>query len=123
MVEEAKERRLLTPAERAVRNVAQQVEAEKAMSDHERGQKAFYENRARLKAERLAREAPESRAEDESKMKPGSRPNGRPWTPEEDAQLLALLNSKMDRPLIARKLKRTVNAITTRLMVLRAKGK
>ena len=91
------------------------------MSDHERGQKAFYENRARLKAERLAREAPESRAEDESKMKPGSRPNGRPWTPEEDAQLLALLNSKMD--VIARKLKRTVNAITTRLMVLRAKGK
>jgi hypothetical protein len=43
MVEEAKERRLLTPAERAVRNVARQVEAEKAMSDHERCQKAFYE--------------------------------------------------------------------------------
>ena len=38
MVEEAKERRLLTPAERAVRNVARQVEAEKAMSDHERCQ-------------------------------------------------------------------------------------
>ena len=38
-------------------------------------------------------------------MKRGPRPIGRPWTPEEDAQLLALLNSKMDRPLIARKLK------------------
>jgi hypothetical protein len=41
----------------------------------------------------------------------------------EDAQLLALLESKMDRPLIARKLKRTVAAITIRLMVLRGKTK
>jgi hypothetical protein len=56
-------------------------------------------------------------------MKLGPRPNGRPWTPAEDAQLLALLESKMDRPSIARKLKRTVSAITTRLMVLKAKGK
>jgi hypothetical protein len=55
-------------------------------------------------------------------MKLGPRPNGRPWTPAEDAQLLALLNSKMDRPSIARKLKRTVIAITTRLKVLRATG-
>jgi hypothetical protein len=47
------------------------------------------------------------------------RPNGRPWPPEEDAQLLALLESKMDRPLIGRKLKRTVVAITTRLKVIR----
>jgi predicted outer membrane protein len=44
-------------------------------------------------------------------MKLGPRPNGRPWTPQEDAQLLALLESKMDRDLIARKLKRTVTAI------------
>jgi hypothetical protein len=55
MVEEAKERRLLTPAERAVRNEARRAEAKKAMTDHERAQTAFYENRARLKAERLAR--------------------------------------------------------------------
>jgi hypothetical protein len=54
MVEEAKERRLLTRAERQARNAARQVEAEKAITDHERTQKAFYENRARLKAERLA---------------------------------------------------------------------
>jgi hypothetical protein len=53
-------------------------------------------------------------------MKLGPRPNGRPWTPTEDAQLLALLNSGMDRPLIALKLKRTVVAITTRLKILRA---
>ena len=55
-------------------------------------------------------------------MKPGPRPNRRSWTPEEDAQLLALLESKMDRPSIARKLKRTVAAITIRLMVLRGTG-
>jgi hypothetical protein len=55
-------------------------------------------------------------------MKLGPRPNGRPWTPAEDAQLLALLNSKMERPSISRKLKRTVTAISKRLTVLRAAG-
>jgi hypothetical protein len=55
-------------------------------------------------------------------MKLGPRPNGRPWTPEEDALLLALLESKMDRDLISQKLKRTVSAITGRLRVLRAAG-
>jgi hypothetical protein len=59
MVEEAKERRVLTRAERKARNATRQVEAEKAMTDHEQAQKAFHENRARLKAERLAREASE----------------------------------------------------------------
>jgi hypothetical protein len=60
----------------------------------------------------------------EIKMKLGPRPNGRrPWTPEEDAQLLALLESKMDRNLIARKLKRTVVAINIRLGVQKAKAK
>ncbi len=34
---------------------------------------------------------------------------------------MALLGSKMDRPLIARKLKRTVVGVTTRLKILRAK--
>jgi hypothetical protein len=56
-------------------------------------------------------------------MKTGPRPKGRLWTPEEDAQLLALLNSKIDRPSIARKLKRTVSAIHARLNTLRAKTK
>ncbi len=32
-------------------------EAQEAISDHEKAQKAFAENRERLKAERLAREA------------------------------------------------------------------
>ena len=48
-------------------------------------------------------------------MKTGPRPKGRPWTPEEDAQLLALLESKTARDLIARKLKRTVMAVSIRL--------
>jgi hypothetical protein len=55
-------------------------------------------------------------------MKLGPRPKGRPWTPAEDAQLLALLDSKMDRALIARKLKRTVSAISTRKNTLKAKA-
>jgi len=50
----------------------------------------------------------------ESQMKLGPRPTGRPWTPADDAQLLALLESKMDRALIARKLQRSVQAITSR---------
>ena len=36
-------------------------------------------------------------------MNLGPRPAGQPWSPAEDAQLLALLDSKMDRPSIARK--------------------
>jgi hypothetical protein len=47
-------------------------------------------------------------------MKLGPRPTGRPWTPADDAQLLALLESKMDRALIARKLRRSVQAISSR---------
>ena len=56
-------------------------------------------------------------------MKTGPRPKGRPWTSAEEAQLLALLQSKMDRPSIARKIKRTGTAIRARLKVLRAKTK
>ena len=43
-------------------------------------------------------------------------------TPAEDAQLLALLESKMDRPSIARKLKRTVSAIAKRRDILNKRG-
>ena len=46
------------------------------------------------------------------------RPATRPWTPADDAQPLALLDSKMDRDLIARKLKRTVSAISKRRAIL-----
>jgi hypothetical protein len=51
-------------------------------------------------------------------MKLGPRPASRPWTPPDDAQLLALLDLKMDRTLIARKLKRTVSAIGRRSRTL-----
>jgi hypothetical protein len=51
-------------------------------------------------------------------MKLGPRPAGRPWTPAEDAQLLAMTDSKMDRASIARKLKRTVPAISKRRSIL-----
>jgi hypothetical protein len=51
------ERKLMTPAEREARKVFAAAEAKKALSEHEKTQKAFHENRERLKAERLAREA------------------------------------------------------------------
>ena len=49
--------RQLTKAERVARKAFRQVDAEKAITEHEIAQKAFYKNRERLKAERLAREA------------------------------------------------------------------
>ena len=53
------ERKVITPAEREARKAFRQVEAAKALTEHERAQKAFQENRERLKALRLAREAKE----------------------------------------------------------------
>jgi hypothetical protein len=47
----------MTKAERDARKAFRQVDAEKAMTEHEIAQKAFSANRERLKAERLAREA------------------------------------------------------------------
>ena len=47
----------LTKAERDARKAFRQVDAQKAMTEHEIAQKAFSNNRERLKAERLAREA------------------------------------------------------------------
>jgi uncharacterized membrane protein YeaQ/YmgE (transglycosylase-associated protein family) len=51
------ERKVITPAEREARKVFKEADAAKAMTEHERAQKAFQENRERLKALRLAREA------------------------------------------------------------------
>jgi hypothetical protein len=47
----------ITKAERDARRAFRQVDAKKAMTEHEIAQKAFSANRERLKAERLAREA------------------------------------------------------------------
>jgi hypothetical protein len=62
MSDETFERKITTPAEREARKAFRQVEAAKAMTDHERAQKTFNDNRERLKAERLAREAAELKA-------------------------------------------------------------
>jgi hypothetical protein len=51
------ERKMTTPAEREARKAFKDVEAAKAMTEYERAQKAFHENRERLRALRLAREA------------------------------------------------------------------
>jgi hypothetical protein len=49
--------RLLTPEARKARDAERRAKAEEAMREHQAAQKAFYENRERLRAERLAREA------------------------------------------------------------------
>ena len=56
------ERKVTTPAQREARKAFRQVDAAKAMTDHDRAQKAFHENRERLRAERVAREAKELEA-------------------------------------------------------------
>jgi len=52
-------------------------------------------------------------------MRKGPLPQGRLWTPADDAQLLMLFASNIDKVLIARKLKRTVSAVTKRKSVLK----
>ena len=47
----------ISKAERDARKAFRQVDAEKAMTEHEIAQNAFSKNRERLKAERLTREA------------------------------------------------------------------
>lgn len=49
--------RVLTPEERRARDATRRADAEQAMREHEAAQRAFYANRERLRAERLAREA------------------------------------------------------------------
>jgi hypothetical protein len=59
----------ITKAERDARKAFRQVDAEKAITEHEIAQKAFSANRERLKAERLAREAAETQVATEPKKK------------------------------------------------------
>jgi IS5 family transposase len=51
------DRKVTTPAEREALKVFRPVEPGKTMTEHEKAQKFFHENRERLKTERLAREA------------------------------------------------------------------
>ena len=46
-----------TAEERQARDAKRRADAEQAMREHEAAQRAFYQNRERLRAERLAREA------------------------------------------------------------------
>jgi hypothetical protein len=62
MSNETFERKVTSSAEREARKAFREVEAAKALTEHEKAQKAFNENRERLKAERLAREAAEATA-------------------------------------------------------------
>ena len=62
--------RPLTREEREARKAFRQVDAEVAMSDHETAQNAFADNRERLRAERLAREAAEPAAPNKPVKKP-----------------------------------------------------
>jgi hypothetical protein len=57
MSDRSLERKISTSGEREAQKVFRKVEADKALTDHEKAQKAFNENRERLKAERVAREA------------------------------------------------------------------
>ena len=50
-------RKVTTAAEREAEKVFKKVETKTAMGEHEKAQKSFDENRERLKAERIAREA------------------------------------------------------------------
>jgi hypothetical protein len=62
----------ISSAEREARKAFREVGAETAVSDHEIAQTAFSQNRERLKAERLAREAaalPSATAKPSSKEK------------------------------------------------------
>jgi hypothetical protein len=56
------ERKIITSAEREARKVFKEADAANAMTEHERAQKAFQENRERLRALRLAREADDTKA-------------------------------------------------------------
>ena len=47
----------VTKAEREARKAFRQEDAKAAMTEHETAEKAFFDNRERLRAERLAREA------------------------------------------------------------------
>ena len=55
--EEMMKQKVTTVAEREAERAFKKIDPKTAMGDHEKAQKSFDENRQRLKAERLAREA------------------------------------------------------------------
>jgi hypothetical protein len=63
----------LTPEERKARDAARRADAEQAMREHEAAQAAFYANKERLKALRLAREEADERAGEQKAASPDAR--------------------------------------------------
>jgi F0F1-type ATP synthase epsilon subunit len=61
MTEEFVRNKPLTPDERKLRDMKRRVDAEIAIREHEEAQKAFRDNRERLRAARLARDAAEKK--------------------------------------------------------------
>jgi hypothetical protein len=55
-------------------------------------------------------------------MRKGPVAQGRLWTPADDSHLLTLLAFNLDKVLIARKLKRTVSAVTKRKSLLKTRA-
>jgi hypothetical protein len=47
------ERKIISPAEREARKAFKEVDAAKALTEHEREQKAFHENRERLRGAKV----------------------------------------------------------------------
>jgi hypothetical protein len=69
----------VTKAERDARKAFRHGDAKAAMTEHENAEKAFAENRERLKAERLAREASSAApaAKPKSKRKTSRQPSAK----------------------------------------------
>ena len=107
----------ISKAEREARKAFRQVDAQKAMTEHEIAQKAFSKNRERLKAERLEREAaapPPTKATQGEEMTAPS-PVKRRWTSEEEQKLDELLDAGKEAAEIAVELNRTRQAVYARL--------
>jgi len=112
----------LTKAERDARKAFRQVDAQKAMTEHEIAQKAFSNNRERLKAERLAREAagpPPSKTKAPQGKGEMTVPRNFLWTPEEDDELRSSILASKDIATIAKQLNRTQTAIRRRAAKLK----
>ena len=62
MISDAGARAPLTADQRKARAAERRADAEQAMREHVRAQKAFHDNRERLKAARLAREVASKKA-------------------------------------------------------------
>lgn len=62
MSDQTFKQKVLTPAVREAHKVFRKIEAEAVPTDYAKAQKALHENRERLRAERLAREAADLKA-------------------------------------------------------------